>query len=346
MGENTDKIIKTWKCIAVEFKANFFFSLKLFVFSVGIFFLLGVGIYFISPLLMNGKYDTLTLLSGLSTYFVALFTLIYVFTSSRQLDVMIAQVNEMQKDRLLQSQPVLCIQNSIFSAESPRLWGILPYTDCRIFSRYHFKFQLKNIGLNPAVGIALSGKVYTKKSKLDLKTVSVRKEFLQPSEETDIESLNSFLFAGDEKNQILNNLLPSRDTEHVYFKLTTIYKNALGGSFRVTETYALFLTSEASTTVKDWLSNLAAFEIKHKPDIERINARFKSQPEEMIRFKEKLKGEYLEIIPETSINIALHPIPGSIQLDVINAEKYEELNEEMGHSGTPIALMRSTPCRP
>jgi hypothetical protein len=257
---------------------------------------------------------------------------------------MITQVDEMKKDRLFQSQPLLWIQNCVFSTETPRFWGMLPYMDYRIFSRHHFKFQLKNLGQNPAVQIAVSGIVYIKNSDFKLNSVSVRKEFLQSGEEISVDQLNSFHFSGDEKNELLRNLLLFKDSNIPYFDLNMIYKNILGGSFMVTETYALYLDQPESETVNDWLSKLAAFEIKHKLDFDRINEMYKSKPEEMMRNKEELKEEFLKLIPIAEIHIAFHPILNSLKIEIISSDKYDLMNNEMGGAGTPIALIKSPPC--
>ena len=66
-------------------------------------------------------FSFITFIAGVSTLFVALLTVFYVITTNQQFSVMESQLEEMQKSRELQAQPLPTIQVNKVYLETPNL---------------------------------------------------------------------------------------------------------------------------------------------------------------------------------------------------------------------------------
>jgi len=123
--------------------------------------LFGPGLIIYSYL--NPSFNMSSILSAASTYAVALLTVGYVLTTSRQLDVMSNQLEEAKRYRELQNQPLPWIRVIRLSVEKPRFY-FSPTENHNEFDyiflpRYDVSYSFKNIGASPSINTHISSNI-------------------------------------------------------------------------------------------------------------------------------------------------------------------------------------------
>lgn len=68
------------------------------------------------------SFDFIQSIAGTSSFFVAILTVIYVYTSTKQMDLMQRQLSEMTIERQSREQPIPSIENLTFLIQQPRFF--------------------------------------------------------------------------------------------------------------------------------------------------------------------------------------------------------------------------------
>jgi hypothetical protein len=306
-------------------------------------FIVSLGGFLLLYSVFNPRFDVFTSLSGLSSYFVAILTVLYVLVTSNQLDLMAKQLDEMKKGRELQNQPFPWINQVEMKLEKPKYYS-LPFTRERnAMSRYFVYIVVKNIGSSPAVCLhalailtipyeretivyeSFSGSIAALEEK-NKSSLSEEKSKQRLSKE-DMLSLHSsfndngmfnFLFLYDNNGILLKSIKEGTYHRHPRLTIRILCKNILGGCFELHNEYRMFANSDStqSQTFENWsnqlmLSNINFHdelqELDLTPDLEEWHKLFKQLNE---KFQKPLIGndfEELDVVP-TSGSFSIKPI--------------------------------------
>ena len=170
---------------------------------VFLFLISGVLSYIISINILN---DFLNYMSGLATIIIALLTGMYVLTTTRQLDVMGKQLNEMEFSRNLQTQPLPIIENIECYTESPRVFH-QGGRKIVVSNRIHLKGNIENIGIGSAVSIDVIPELICKyPNGTIIKTSSERFDFIKEKESCEYNELFN-----EEKGEFLDTILDGKN---------------------------------------------------------------------------------------------------------------------------------------
>lgn len=189
-------------------------------------------VVFVGALIFSLKDPTINFfstVSGLSSFFVALLTALYVYTTSKQIEVANEQLEEMRQERAMHEQPLLVLIDDQFQIERPRFFYSPPEDEYSFLSRYEFSGNVYNCSSYPAVGADISAEILVKKDDrlYALKTVTRRLNIIQPNEK----ALFSVGFSGDDVTQLFESLRNSHADLLPRIRTTILYRNLCGGYF-------------------------------------------------------------------------------------------------------------------
>ncbi len=105
---------------------------------------------------INRDFDFITYIAGLSSFFVALLTVVlltvvYVYTTNEQLKMMNKQLKQMEKEQKQQQQPFPHISKVELEIEKPRFFYTPPANEYSCQSRYRIIANIDNLTSEPAV---------------------------------------------------------------------------------------------------------------------------------------------------------------------------------------------------
>ena len=292
--------------------------------------LLVFGIFSVIYSLINHEFDAITYLSGCSTFVIALLTVVYVLTISKQLDIMAGQLEEMKRDHELQNQPLPWIYLVKVFVEMPRFFfspPALPVNQYNAQSRYRVKFTLKNIGRFPGVCIDVSSRIAIPQGDKYsyLGTTSVRIDTLEEKQiyPYDKKSQDSFLFTKDHEGALLKALRENDLQKYPHLLFRVLYKNVLGGCFALYNEYRLYPeNSEQDLILKNWLSQITSFRIQYKKELDSLNTLRNSNSDRWEELFVQVKTQFADSLNGEDIKLRPWPIPGTFRVKPISSEEY------------------------
>lgn len=288
---------------------------------IPVLFAVGIGAYFafLPQELMNLN-NFIGYMSSLSTIILVL---VYLFTTSQQLNAMGNQLNEMQYTRNVQIQPLLSLNALKTRFELPRYY-VGPTTDFRkmeLLSRIFFSAKVQNIGNGPAVAIDVIPKLVSQEDTL-VETIGERIECLS-LREGDSESI-SIMFL-DDKTKTIETLL---EKLRINISMVILYKNALNMTFKQEITFVLWGNDERiKEQLKQSLKTAKIAEIDYAEQLNKFEELKKYGRDEEAgkvydAIKEKVNNQYkgkMEIKLPTAVKA------GSFSVSPISQSEYETL---------------------
>ena len=292
---------------------------------IGILLLSFIGILYISS--KDENIDFINAVSGISSFFVAILTGIYVYITSKQIEVANEQLFEMQKDRHLREQPLITIDDCVFEIERPRFFYTPPEDEYSFQSRYIFNANIKNVSSYLAVNIDADAEisVYKNDGQLILKTTNERINILPAGDTINL----SIMFCGDEITQLYESLREQKAQLLPKLNLTFIYKNLCGGFFETK--YSMYLVTKENdmTSLKMWHTKINAAYIEEKERL--LELRKIRNPEHYDVQFEKIKNDFdKELGDDDSIVLKCVEIPEMFSLQSISKKAFAEKME--GHT--------------
>jgi hypothetical protein len=229
--------------------------------------------------------NAILFLSSASTFIVAILTISYVLTSSKQL-------TEMQKERMFQYQPLPWIVNVKFILKSPKLFSIThketlangsekcSHKQIAILSTLIADYEIKNFGEHPAVCVDIFSEVEIPKIR-SFHSIWRRvpildsKQSISSMEPTKPSDLDSFYFTEDTSGDLIQALISGDEEKYPIFKIRVVYKNVIGGPFFVETAYKLYPTSDKLETLKSWIGIIASFPKQYQKELADITGEIK-----------------------------------------------------------------------
>jgi hypothetical protein len=199
---------------------------------------LAVGIIAFFVLLPPELITVINFVSYASSLSTIIMVLVYLFTTSRQLNIMRNQLDEMQFSRNVEVQPLPYPEEAKANLELPRYYTspATRFEKMALLCRIHFNFKATNIGNGPAVAVDFIPKLVAcaspwgftrqKETITLVETVGRRVECISLREGDSKET--SFMFL-DREHRIVEAILERRD---VALSCIVTYKNALGMAFK------------------------------------------------------------------------------------------------------------------
>ena len=176
----------------------------------------------------NPDFSFVDTISAVSSFFVAILTVITVYTTSKQMDFMKQQLDQMRDEQRLSEQPVLDIVMKRFEVERPRFYrSPLGYS---FQSRYFFFLQINNLSAFPAIFADVSAELIVKKGKKEKVFGAVSNRINVIAANTTSNELD-IMFATDESCEILSALRSMSTSTLPKLRLVITYKSLSGANY-------------------------------------------------------------------------------------------------------------------
>ncbi len=303
---------------------------------ISIFALLMIlGLFSVIYSAIDEEHDVMQYLAGSATFVIALLTITYVYITSRQLDVMTEQLNQIKVDRELQSQPLPWISSIDVVLERPRFYFSPPEDEYAVLSRYFVNFRLKNIGACPAVCVNIMGRMVVPRDGEDICFYSVASSIPALEEKEEYPSKGKeegFHFADDNNGYLIEALREGDITKYPLVECRIIYRNILGGCFTLRNKYRVYPEKEfKDRVVKNWLGVVRAHSVKYKKEIDVLKKMADKDEKKWDKGFESLKAVVDKSILGKDIKIVPWPIPGEFKVDAISQGEYDKIASELSY---------------
>jgi hypothetical protein len=294
-------------------------NMELIKYSIPLLFVVGIIGFFILIPYNNYIFDFVVYMSSLST---VIMVLVYLFSTSQQLDTMRLQLDEMKFTRKSQHQPLLSFSKCNYDLDLPKFY-VGPDSKFKIMqliTRLFFRTSVMNIGNGPSISITFIPKLLSINKNVLVESIGDTIECLS-LKEGDSEQM-SFLFL-DYENILLNELLINHS---IIMDVTIVYKNSLGLSFKQKMQFMIMVNSkDEMELIKSGVKLIKTADIDYTKRIKQFNV-----------YKEKDKDKEAEIIFD-EINKELDTyysvksiknnstiLPGSFTIITITDEEYNQ----------------------
>lgn len=258
-------------------------------------------------------------MSSLSTITMVL---VYILTTSRQLNAMRKQLDEMKFRRILQSHPLPLFsvkERECCSVAAPRCFTSPPdfalKPDCHTLLEYN----VENVGNGPAVCIDIIPTINfmseTKKPKI--KEACRRINSLKQGEIT-----KEFQFQFISGKEVLQAV--ASEEQNPVLRLEILYKNLLGASFVTLQEYELWLYPEEIEKSKAWMKAFETLKIDFSREISQHDSlRKKGRDDEAHELFTKIDTDFVERVGRQRLQLCLSQVPGSFSVKILTREEYE-----------------------
>ena len=290
----------------------------------------GFCIYYSS---VNPMFSFLNTISTISSFFVAVLTVIYVYTSSNQMDLMRRQLDEMRIERLHREEPILDLESTRFIVERPNFYYSPPEDEFSFLSRYHFSGTIRNISSFPALFVDVSARLIIthQNEELILSATSRRINVIPSSDSSDEFSI---MFTGDNEAYVLSKIRSSSYNDLPNLEVNILYKSASGGCYKLKYRYAIDYqgNSDEEEIVKNWHTAIAAAPVEEKETLQVLQNKTADRPNYYLikKVRENLKRR---LIGGDELAFQLVERPQKFSFKTITDTEYEDeiSHHQYGH---------------
>lgn len=298
--------------------------------------LLALGIFSIAYAVLNPGLNVINYISGSAIVVIAILTMAYVYITSKQLDVMAKQLEQIKIEREFQNQPLPYIYDVKGSVEKPRPYYSPPEDKpYSVISRYWVKFKLRNLSNSPAVCVDISARieVASNDTKTYLYSISINIPTLEEKQNYPTDGANnSFLFSMDEEGILLQALREDDFRKLPTVTFRTLYRNILGGCFISYNKYRLYRKElEQDSVLSNWLSEIKSFWVKYKHELDDLKGLRKGDTNKWDEKFDALKEKFGKFIIGEDMELEPWQIPGTFKVSAIGEEEYKEAIEDVSY---------------
>lgn len=293
---------------------------KVLVFILVVLCLAFIGCFVYS--FYDSNFSFVNTISSISSFFVAVLTVVYVYTTSKQMDYMKQQLNQMQNDHRMSEQPIVDFEELQFGIERPRLFYTPPEDKYSYLSRYHLGIKVRNVSSYPALFVDISAEliVHDKGDELGLGATSRRLNLVAAnsvSEPVDI------MFSGDNDSRIMSALRGYSTLDLPQIHIKACYKSLSGASYLLEHTYWLDIHEDNIDILKNWHTIIVSAPIEEK-EILTFLQKTKTEIAQESAFDEAKERFDKKLLGENSINVSLIEIPQKFMLKAISDDEYSK----------------------
>lgn len=261
------------------------------------------------------------IISAISSFFVAGLTIIYVYTTSKQMDFMKQQLEQMQHDQRMREQPVIDVSSPEFVIERPRLFYSPPYNEYSFQTRYFFYINASNISEYPAVFVDVSAQLIVVENDKELYLSAASKRLnIIPSKS--VSQQVHIMFSGDSENKVLEAL--RSDSTYTLPKLKTIisYKSLSGANYVIEHVY--YLDHENEDTITNWHTSIVAAPVEEKRALNIL--RTSKDDAELEKIFDETKARFSQkLFGEEDLKIQMIEIPEEFSFKTVSDKQFKNL---------------------
>lgn len=301
-------------------KVKFLLSIKSWICAILVLLILSVVGAFIAALKIDNV-SFLETLSGVSSFFVAILTALYVFTTSKQIDVANKQLEEMKNERATNELPLVVLKQDFFEIERPKFYYAPCDNEYSFQSRYMYGIKLINKSTFPALWIDISAELLIPKGEdlISLDSCQHRINLLSSLEESEEVSI---MFVSDEKTELFTSLRERSAKDLPLIRLTIYYRNLCGGYFRTVEIRRITPSKEIETKIVEWQKQIITSQTVEKEALDYLSEEKEQNKNKQRIFKEIQTEFERNIKDKKNIRIETREIPTLYEFNVISKNEY------------------------
>lgn len=277
--------------------------------------------------------DFITTISSIGTFFTAILTGLYVYTTTQQINIANKQLSEMRDERKTKEQPIVSLDGQIFSVCVPRIFFSPPEDEFSYQSQYFYNVEIINESSFAAISVDLTAEllIETDEEEIVLHAVSNRIKFLGANQKAKADFL--FLDKGnicvyDALRRVNTNALPR-------IKTTIVYKNLCGGYFKIEDCSTICPNKEALDKLIFWHTSITTASVANKEILINLKRLKYNDPKREKTF-DNLKDQFNELFQgESEVNINCEDEPLDFNFSIISKEEFEE---SISQHGYPIRI--------
>lgn len=274
--------------------------------------------------------DFIVVVSGIGTFFTAILTALYVYTTTQQINIANKQLAEMKHDRIMQEQPLVIVDCEKFNVNPPKMYYSPPEDEYSFCSQYYYEAELKNESSFAAISVDATSEllIKTEEGKKVLHSSSRRIKTLSAGQQMKI----GFLFLDEGKHSVYEALRQMKTKELPIIKTTIIYKNLCGAYFKAESFSIVFPAVEDTTQLIAWHTSITTAKTANKEKIRRMLNMPLNDPAREKMFRDMKDAFDKNFEDELVLSIACEEEPRAFSIDVISSEEYEEILSKHGYS--------------
>ena len=282
--------------------------------------------------LFKSDFNLVDTISALSSFFVAILTAMYVYTTSSQIDVMKMQLKQMQQEQQLREQPILEISFSEFNIERPRFYYTPPTDEYSYLSRYFYFFKIHNNSSHPALFIDISAELIVTENGKEL-VLGATSNRINTLAANNVSETFDVMFTGDRPYKLMTALRGYSTLDLPKLKVTICYKSLSGANLLLEHTYWLDVSSceeENIQILKNWHSNLTSVFTAEKEQLDRLKNSLNQKENDKLfdlmkeSFDQRLMGEEFLLID-------MIEIPEEFSLKTISKDEFDSIVNKHGY---------------
>lgn len=313
-----------------------------------------IAFFLLIPMELITLGNFIAYMASLST---VVMVLVYLLTTSQQLNAMQSQLTEMQLTRNLQTQPLPYPRITKSEIIAPNFWGF-PQDE---FGKMHLVYTLmfvgsiENLGNSPAVSVDIFPRVVCIETRGAKQSDIVCLQDLTPTKEEMLErdwqrieclplrdlGAKEISCAFPDDHALVESFLSQRISQQ-QLQLTILYKNILGAGFRTDLAYAIDYPETESEKLKLLLKAMESAKIDFAEDLVQYETcRASGRTEKAEELSSKLRKDFPAKYKLENIHLELELIPGSFSVKPITEKEYaEELAKEIETHKRGFPLVR------
>lgn len=267
------------------------------------------------------SFDFITYISTVSSFFIAILTVLYVLTTSRQLGIMKLQLKQMEKESRFKNEPLPVLEKCILRLENPRFFYAPPFDEYSFFSRYFLHGDIYNLTEEPVICLVVKTKILVKgedNSTSELLAFEKNIEFLAGKEKTLNEAVSSMIV--QDKKGILFEAI--RERKEIICEIKLFYKNISGGCFIQKNCKQMIAEPEHIEVIKQWHTYIAMFFTKYKEELKILKSIKNKDREQWESIFSKIKKDIQEEIPSHPIQMELYSMPDEFEIKTIEEKDF------------------------
>lgn len=219
--------------------------------------------------------------------------ILYVYTTTQQINIANKQLSEMKNERKTKEQPLVSLNAQTFSVCAPRMFFSPPEDEFSYQSQYFYKVEIINESSFAAISVDLTSEllVETDKGKTVLHTVSNRIKFLGANQKTNV----NFLFLDDDDICVYDALRRINTKSLPKIKTTIVYKNLCGAYFKIEDYSTICPNKEALDKLIFWHTSITTASVANKEILTNLKTLRYDDPKREKTF-DKMKNQFNEVL--------------------------------------------------
>lgn len=273
--------------------------------------------------------DFIVVVSGIGTFFTAILTALYVYTTTQQISIANKQLAEMKHDRITQEQPLVVVDCETFNVNPPKMYYSPPEDEYSFCSQYYYEAELKNESSFAAISVDATSEllIKTEEGKKILHSSSRRIKTLSAGQQTKI----GFLFLDEGKHSVYEALRQMKAKELPVVKTTIVYKNLCGAYFKVESFSTVFPSAEDTHQLIAWHTSITTATTASKEIIGRMLNMPLNDPAREKMFHDMKDAFDRNFEDAEKLSIACEEEPLGFELTTISKEEFEKILSKHGY---------------